>query len=162
MATNNACISIRQQQLSVFNPFNEMIFRCRINSAKNGVGCVQNSGCTPVGMHYVRAAIGAELPELAVLKGRRPTGELWSSLLAESYPERDWILGRILWLCGLEKNVNRSGKVDTFRRFIYIHGSPEHEVNTTPSSHGCIRVAPKDMGILFSLLAYPSRVLIEP
>ncbi len=159
--TNYARVNLTQQQLRVFNQSDEVIFCCAINSAKNGVGCLQNSGCTPVAMHYVRAAIGAGLPELAVLKGRRPTGELWSHALAERYPERDWILGRILWLCGLEKNINRGGKVDTFRRFIYIHGSPDHEVHTKPSSHGCIRVTPKDMCALFPLLTYPSRVLIE-
>lgn len=81
--------------------------------------------------------------------GRRPTGELFSSELAARYPERDWILTRILWLCGREPGFNRLGAVDTMRRYIYIHGSPDHVPMGVPGSHGCIRMRNEDIVELF-------------
>src|SRR5690606_15661971 len=95
-----------------------------VSTAQVGVGQREGSGCTPLGWHYVRAAIGNGQPAGAVFCGRRPTGEVYSEALAETYPQRDWILTRILWLCGLERGVNRGGDVDSQRRYIYLHGTP--------------------------------------
>jgi hypothetical protein len=158
---NLAVISIPHQLLTVFNERQEALFECAVNTAKNGVGCLQNSGCTPLGQHYVRARIGEGLSPYAVLTGRRPTGEEWSQALMDAYPQRDWILGRILWLCGLESGINRGGQVDTFRRYIYIHGSPAWSSEMPPSSHGCVRVQPEDMLSVYQLLPYGARVSIE-
>jgi len=158
---NLAIISIAQQRLTVRDEWDNSLFSCRVNSAKNGVGCVQDSGCTPLGAHYVRASIGQGLSPFALLKGRRATGAEWTPELMAEQPEGDWILGRILWLCGLEKGVNRGGAVDTFRRYIYVHGSPPWHESMSPSSHGCIRVQPSDMLKVFDLLPYGSRVSIE-
>lgn len=158
---NSALIRIAEQQLSVFNEQQELVFQCRVNTARNGVGCVQDSGCTPFGKHYVRACIGEGLSAYAVLRGRRVTGEEWTPALMNAQPERDWILGRILWLCGSEPGINRGGSVDTFRRYIYIHGSPDWSADASPSSHGCVRVAPEDMLCVFDLLPYGSSVSIE-
>ena len=155
---NCALIDIPEQQLSVLNEQQEILFQCRVNTARNGIGCLQNSGCTPLGKHYVRACIGEGLSPYAVLKGRRPTGEEWTTDLMEANPERDWILGRILWLCGQEVGLNRGGLVDTFRRYIYIHGSPVWSTNALPSSHGCVRVGPDDMLRVFHYLSYGSSV----
>ena len=69
--------------------------------------------------------IGAGAPLGAVFVGRRPTGEIWTPELAAAHPGRDWILTRILWLCGEEPGFNRLGEVDTMRRYIYIHGAPD-------------------------------------
>ncbi len=157
----SAVISISDQQLMVLNEQQELLFQCRVNTAQNGVGCVQDSGCTPVGKHYVRACIGKGLSPYAVLKGRRATGEEWTPALMQANPERDWILGRILWLCGLESGINRGGQVDTFRRYIYIHGSPAWSSEIPPSSHGCVRVAPEDMIQVFDYLGYGAAVSIQ-
>lgn len=158
---NSAIVSISQQLLTVFNEQQDALFNCAVNTAKNGVGCLQDSGCTPIGQHYVRACIGEGLSPYAALSGRRPTGEEWSHLLMQTYSQRDWILGRILWLCGLESGINRGGQVDTFRRYIYIHGSPEWPSEMPPSSHGCVRVQPEDMMRVYQLLPYGARVSIE-
>jgi hypothetical protein len=155
-----AKVSIARQELSVWQR-EEKYWQCPVSTAKNGVGFLKDSGKTPLGMHYVRAAIGKDLSPLAVLKGRRPTGEIWSPALAQTYPERDWILGRILWLCGLESGVNRGGQQDTFHRYIYLHGSPEDQVTGIAASHGCIRLKPKDMCFLYEHLGYGSRVEIH-
>ena len=73
-----------------------------ISTAKNGVGERIGSGCTPRGHHVIRAKIGASCPVGSVFVGRRATGEIYSSELAERLPKRDWILTRILWLRGRE------------------------------------------------------------
>ena len=116
------------------------------------------SGCTPLGRHYIRARIGDGLPEGTVFVGRRPTGEIHSEALAREQPQRDWILSRILWLCGLEPGFNRGGKVDSMRRFIYIHGTPDMEPMGVPRSHGCIRMRNADLLQLFEWLPVGTQV----
>lgn len=121
----------------------------RVSTALNGPGEQQDSGKTPRGRHIIRAKIGAQLPLGAVLIGRRWRGEIYSHALAQQWPERDWILSRILWLSGLELGVNRLGHCDTFRRYIYIHGTPETEPLGVPRSHGCVRMHNADVIELF-------------
>lgn len=132
-----------------------------VSTARNGVGESSGSERTPRGSHYVRARIGAGLPRAAVLKGRRPTGEVWSEALAAQYPARDWILSRILWLCGREPGRNRLGNVDSQRRYIYIHGTPDTEPMGVPLSHGCIRMRNDDVIELFDRVPAGTRVEIE-
>lgn len=135
-----------------------LLRRYPVSTARNGVGEVMNSEQTPRGAHYVRARIGAGLPAGAVLRGRRPTGEVWSPALAEAHPNRDWILSRILWLCGLEPGRNRLGKVDSQRRYIYIHGTPDTEPMGVPLSHGCVRMRNADVIELFERVPAGTRV----
>jgi lipoprotein-anchoring transpeptidase ErfK/SrfK len=97
----------------------------------------------------VRAKIGAGMPRNAVLVSRRPTGEVYSPMLRAAYPNRDWILTRILWLCGREKGKNRLGSVDTMRRYIYIHGCPDDDPMGVPSSRGCVKMRNDDLIELF-------------
>ena len=120
-----------------------------------------HSGCTPRGWHVVRAKVGAGAPENTVFVGRRPTGEIFTPALREQDPGRDWILSRILWLSGLERGHNRLGHVDTMRRYIYIHGTPDDVVLGAPGSHGCVRMANADVMRLFDRVAPGTRVLIE-
>lgn len=131
-------ISIADQALYGFRA-GRLLLSLPVSTAFNGVGELNGSGCTPRGLHQVRAKIGAGLPLAAVLRGRRWTGEVWSPELHEQFPGRDWILTRVLWLSGLEPGRNRLGDVDTFRRYIYLHGTPDTEPMGTPLSHGCIR-----------------------
>ncbi|MES9850247.1 MAG: L,D-transpeptidase [Candidatus Thiodiazotropha sp. L084R] len=120
-----------------------------ISTALNGAGECFGSGRTPRGMHQIRIKIGEGYPENSVFVGRRPTGETYSKELAESQPDRDWVLTRIIWLTGLESGINRGGKVDTLRRYIYIHGTPDSEPMGVPQSHGCIRMRNRDLIELF-------------
>lgn len=125
------------------------ISRFPISTALNGAGEERGSGCTPRGLHVIRIKIGDGLPLHTVFKGRRPTGEIYNETLAAKYPERDWILTRILWLSGKQRGVNRGGLKDTLRRFIYIHGCPDSEPIGEPRSHGCIRMRNGDVIELF-------------
>ncbi len=129
-----------------------------ISTALNGAGERKNSEQTPRGAHYVRARIGEGLAVGAVLRGRRPTGEIWSPALATQFPNRDWILTRILWLSGLEPGRNRLGDVDSMQRYIYIHGTPDSEPMGVPRSHGCIRMRNADLLELFSRVPVGTRV----
>ncbi|QOR38684.1 L,D-transpeptidase [Billgrantia diversa] len=122
-----------------------------VSTALAGTGQRESSGCTPLGWHYVRAAIGAGQPAGTVFRGRRPTGEVYSAALADAHPERDWILTRILWLCGLERDVNRGGDVDSQRRYIYLHGTPPDQPMGAPRSHGCIRMRDEALLEVFAL-----------
>jgi L,D-transpeptidase YbiS len=142
-------ININTQLLDILDNDGGVIKRYTISSAANGVGVLNGSYCTPRGKHIVRAKIGAGQPENTVFIRRRPTGELYHPALGAQFPERDWILTRILWLSGCEPGFNRLGEVDTMRRYIYIHGSPDGVQMGMPGSHGCIRMRNADIVDLF-------------
>lgn len=132
-----------------------------VSTALNGAGEQCGSGCTPRGRHIIRAKVGAGLPVNAVFVGRRYTGEIYSAALAQQHPQRDWILSRILWLSGLEVGKNRLGAVDTMRRFIYIHGTPDSEPMGIARSHGCIRMRNQDVVDLFERVPVGTPLTIE-
>jgi len=152
-------ISIPSQLLQL-KQNDRVLFECPISSAKNGVGETNGSERTPRGWHYIRAKIGAGEPVNSVFVGRRPTGEIYSPALRTQHPQRDWILTRILWLCGLEPGFNRLGSVDTMRRYIYIHGCPDDDEFDSPGSHGCVKLHNPDMLALFEQVNAGTRVLI--
>lgn len=152
-------IEIGSQVLDLFDKNGTLLKRYPISSAKNGVGERNGSFCTPRGRHIIRAKIGAGQPPNAVFVERRPTGEVYTPELASRFPERDWILSRILWLSGCQAGYNRMGEVDTMRRAIYIHGSPDSAKMGQPGSHGCIRMRNQDVIELFDLV--PIRTLVE-
>ena len=130
-----------------------------VSTASRGLGEKNGSLRTPRGRHIVRAKIGAGQPLNAVFVRRRPTGEVWSPALHEKYPGRDWILTRILWLSGCEPGRNRLGDVDTMRRYIYIHGTPDTAELGKPGSIGCIRMRNRDVAELFDLV--PPYIAVE-
>lgn len=154
-------ISIPTQELDLYDDDNHVIRQYRISSAKKGVGQENGSFCTPLGKHIIRAKIGAGQPVNTVFVRRRPTGEIYSPELGARYQGRDWILTRILWLSGCEPGFNRLGSVDTMRRYIYIHGSPDTVEMGKPGSIGCIRMNNGDLLDLFSLINAGTEVYIE-
>ncbi|UQB41395.1 L,D-transpeptidase [Thiomicrospira microaerophila] len=154
-------ISIQTQSLSVYQS-NKPIVQYPISSAAKGVGQQKNSNQTPVGRHLIRAKIGDDQPMNAVFVGRRPTGEIYRPELAQTFPQRDWILSRILWLSGCERGLNRLGQVDSMQRYIYIHGTPDSEPMGLPCSHGCIRMRNEDVIALFDQVSVGTAVDIKP
>ncbi len=144
-------VSIPQQTLTVFDG-TQILAHFSISTAANGAGCQKNSGCTPTGQHIIRAKIGEGAPISSVFVGRRATGEICSPELMAEFPNRDWILTRILWLSGTEVGVNRLGDVDTMQRYIYIHGTPDTVALGQPGSHGCIRMRNTDVIALFNMV----------
>jgi len=128
-------IDIPTQTLSVFDNHQE-ICQYKISTAANGAGEEMNTEKTPRGKHIIRAKIGADAAVGTVFVGRRVTGEIYQPEMAKQFPDRDWILTRILWLSGLELGVNRLDTVDTMHRYIYIHGSPDEIPMGSPGSKG--------------------------
>jgi len=145
-------IHITTQQLALFDDMDNMLRRYSVSTAANGAGELRGSHCTPRGKHIIRARIGAGLPENTVFIRRRPSGEIYTPELGVQFPERDWILTRILWLSGCEAGFNRTGENDTMRRYIYIHGTPDATQLGIPCSHGCIRMRNADLLELFDLV----------
>lgn len=149
-------ISLTDQILELLDDANSVVRRYPVSTATNGPGEENGSGRTPRGHHIVRAKIGADQPLNTVFKARRPTGEIYTpefgKQFAESQPERDWILSRILWLSGAEPGFNRLGDCDTMRRYIYIHGTPDEGFEQAPRSHGCIRMRNEDLVELFDAI----------
>lgn len=145
-------ISVARQTLSVVDDQGEIRHEYPVSTALAGVGEVSGSYRTPRGRHVIRAKIGGGQPDNTVFVRRRPTGEIWTPELGEQFPERDWILTRILWLSGCEPGGNRLGCVDTMRRYIYIHGSPAAVAMGLPGSHGCVRMRNADIVELFDLV----------
>jgi lipoprotein-anchoring transpeptidase ErfK/SrfK len=154
-------ISIAEQSLRLLADGGKELRRYLVSTSRNGPGEGQGSFCTPRGAHIVRAKIGAGQPFNTVFVRRRPTGEIWTPELGGRFPGRDWILTRILWLSGCEPGRNRLGNVDTMRRYIYIHGSPDNVEMGTPGSIGCVRMRNADILELFDLVAPYVKVQID-
>jgi len=154
-------ISIADQTLELLDDTGKLVRSYKVSTAKNGAGELSGSYCTPRGRHIIRAKIGGDAPENAVFIKRRPTGEIYSTEFAQQNPRRDWILTRILWLSGCEPGVNRLGNVDTMRRYIYIHGSPDGAEMGKPASIGCIRMHNRDIIELFDLVPVSTSVVIQ-
>lgn len=153
-------ISIPKQTLYLFDDNQQLLAEYAVSTAANGVGCEKDSGCTPLGQHIVRAKIGEGAAANTVFVGRRPTGEICTPELMAEFPNRDWILTRILWLSGQEVGRNRLGNVDTMQRYIYIHGTPDSTELGKIGSHGCVRMRNIDMIELFDRIPVGTTVNI--
>ncbi|MCK5886031.1 MAG: L,D-transpeptidase [Alcanivorax sp.] len=151
-------VSLSDQTLTLESP--EDTLRFPVSTAAVGAGERHGSGATPRGRHLVRARFGDGLPEGAVLAGRKFSGEICDGDKVREHPQRDWVLTRILWLGGMEPGHNLGGDVDSFRRFIYIHGTPDSEPMGTPASHGCIRMRNADMIRVFDQVPVGTAVTI--
>ncbi|MDT0616876.1 L,D-transpeptidase [Salinisphaera sp. P385] len=149
MSAEHIDIDLTRQSLRLLDGDGRMLARYAVSTSKNGAGEQEGSFRTPRGRHRIRAKIGAGAAPGTVFRGRRPTGEIYSEALAAAEPGRDWILTRILWLCGEEVGRNRLGAVDTMRRYVYIHGSPDSAQMGRPGSIGCVRMHNSDIIELF-------------
>lgn len=152
-------IDIGEQRLRLFEG-GRVTMDVAVSTARNGPGERINSECTPRGAHVIRAKIGRGCPADTVFVGRRPTGEIYTPALGARFPGRDWILTRILWLSGLEPGRNRLGEVDSMRRYIYLHGSPDQVTMGVPGSRGCVRMRNSEIIELFDRIPAGTRVEI--
>ncbi len=144
---NSVIINLFSQKLELFSAGERFCYS--VSTAKNGAGQFFDSGCTPLGRHFICKKIGAGVPANTVFIGRQETGEIYSKDLDKKNPARDWILTRILWLSGLEEGFNKGGEVDTKSRYIYIHGCPDSTILGRAGSAGCVRMRNGDVIDLF-------------
>ena len=124
----------------------------RCSTSRFGIGQVEGSFGTPLGLHRVVEKIGGGWPVGTVFKGRKPIGYTWQGM-----PDAK-ITTRILWLEGLEPGFNRGGNVDSHARYIYFHGTGDETTIGRPASYGCIHLAADDLVPLFDRL--PSGTLV--
>lgn len=131
--------------------------RYEISTSKYGVGNKAGSNKTPLGLHRIVSKIGRNARIGTIFKRRRNTGKI---IRFNNY-SGDLITTRILRLEGLERGVNKGKGIDSFRRCVYIHGTPEEKLIGKPASHGCIRMKNRDIINLFEIIKRGARVLIS-
>ena len=131
-----------------------------ISTSKYGMGCQQDSMMTPTGAHQIAEKIGGENKVNDIFVGRVATGEAADIVSEEKSSGKDLILTRILWLQGLEANKNSGDGVDSFHRYIYIHGTHEERLLGSPASHGCVRMSNSDIIDLYQKVSVGTFVYI--
>jgi len=136
-----------------------VVYAYPISTAANGVGNTENSLQTPLGKHRIFAKIGDGFPPFTYFESREPKGIFKQKNRVD---KPDWILSRILWLQGVQAGINKYGRVDTKKRYIYIHGTNEEDRIGLPVSHGCIRMKNADVMQLFEHVCCGELVLIKP
>ena len=145
-------VDVPSQTLDLLDDHGALLRRYPVSTGEKGCGEQQGSQQTPRGAHRIRAKIGTGQPLNTVFRARRPTGEIFDAALDAQFPDRDWILTRILWLSGCEPGFNRLGEVDTMRRYIYLHGTPDSVPMGEPGSIGCVRMRNTDIIELYDLV----------
>ncbi len=131
-----------------------------ISTSKYGIGSESGSNKTPLGAHYVKRRYGRDAPPLTIFKGRKDTGKVASVEYEARATGDDFVTTRVLWLKGLEAGKNRGKGVDSYKRYIYIHGTHEEGLIGQPASHGCIRMRNEDVIELFGQTPAGSMVYI--
>lgn len=153
-------VSVTEQRLYLLHKAS-VLASYRVSTALNGIGNQEGSGQTPLGLHRVADKIGADAPLGSIFKARCNTQQIAHILTVDNeYSDHDCITSRILWLDGLEEGKNKGGNVDTHSRYIYIHGTNEEWRLGQAVSHGCIRMANKEVIQLFDKIVVDSLVVI--
>lgn len=152
-------ISVKDQKLYLFKG-KKAVKAYPVSTSKYGIGNLQGSNRTPLGRHRIARKIGSGAPLYTIFRERVQTSKTIRPNLTRTPVPGDYITTRILWLEGLETGKNRGGQVDSFKRFIYIHGTPDEGLIGTPASHGCIRMKNKDVAELFDFVPFGAAVYI--
>ncbi|CAA6825465.1 MAG: ErfK/YbiS/YcfS/YnhG family protein [uncultured Thiotrichaceae bacterium] len=153
-------IDISEQALYHYKD-DQLAAKFSISSAAKGVGSESGSGKTPLGAHRISQKFGDRAPLGTIFKARRNTGVIAKIIKDPIDVPSDAVTTRVLWLDGLEAGKNKGGNVDSKRRYIYIHGTPEEGLIGRPASHGCIRMYNRDVVELFNEAPVNSIVYIQ-
>jgi lipoprotein-anchoring transpeptidase ErfK/SrfK len=132
-----------------------------ISTSKYGEGSIENSFKTPLGKHSIKEMIGEEAEINTIFTSRINTKRSATIIDQFEDTDNDYVTSRIMWLDGEEDGFNKGGNVDSFRRYIYIHGTHEEGLIGTKASHGCIRMFNYDVIELFNLVNIGTKVLIR-
>lgn len=131
-----------------------------VSTSKRPPSNVKHSLGTPRGLHEIAERIGAGQPPGMVFKARIPTGRHFSEV-ADAATHENLITSRILWLRGLEPEVNAGGEVDTYSRYVYIHGTNHEDRLGEPLSAGCVLMRNLDIVELYENVRVGDLVLIQ-
>tara|TARA_B100000676_G_scaffold187413_1_gene184307 strand:+ start:225 stop:758 length:534 start_codon:yes stop_codon:yes gene_type:complete len=137
-------VDIGNQNLCLLENF-KIIEKYKISSSMYGEGNDEGSNKTPLGAHYIREFIGKDVDIYTIFKNRVSTNHIAKVLNKGEKSEEDIITTRILWLDGLEEGFNKGENFDTYKRYIYIHGTNEEDLIGQKASHGCIRMINSDI-----------------
>ena len=158
---NSIRINVGEQKLYLLDESGEVVSEYPVSTSKYGTGSENGSEKTPLGLHRIKHKVGGAMPMNMVLVGREPKGMLEDCIRDGVELPDDVITSRIMWLEGMEPGRNQGGHVDTYNRYIYIHGTSEEDKIGTPASIGCIRMLNKDVVELYRLVDIGTEVLIE-
>ncbi len=144
-------VNIAQQQLLVISN-NNILKTYTVSTAKAGIGAEKNSNKTPLGVHRIKNKIGNNAPIGTIFFARKASNQIAEIYTDTTDTPKDYVTTRILWLDGLEPGKNKGGTVDSYERYIYIHGTHEEGLLGKPMSMGCVRMKNKDVIELFKLV----------
>jgi len=139
---------------------NNIISEYIISSSAYGTGNKSGSNKTPLGLHKVKQKYGKATPINGRMVGRVFYGDIATIYTDKTKSKTDDVTSRILWLEGMEKGKNKGEGIDSYKRYIYIHGTSEEGRLGTPASHGCIRMRNKEVIDLYKLIEVGTLVLI--
>lgn len=152
-------VSVKHQKL-YFIKNNFIIKEYIVSTATKGIGSKANSYKTPPGLHTIKRKIGDSVPYGGILSSRFYTGKIAKILTDKTKADGDYVTSRIMWLQGEELGINKGRNIDSYNRYIYIHGTAEEGFIGEPASHGCIRMKNKDVIELYDLVEEGIPVLI--
>ncbi len=158
---NSININVTQQLLRLLDEDGSLLQQYPVSTSKYGAGSENGSEKTPLGLHRIKDKLGGAMPVNEVYIGRVPHGNLEECKQRGVNLPDDVIMSRIMWLEGMEPGRNQGSYMDTYQRFIYIHGTNHEDSIGTPASIGCIRMRNKDVVELFRQVEIGSEVLIE-
>ena len=153
-------IDISQQRLYL-KQNNDLIKSYPISSSKYGEGSTENSNMTPLGLHVIKEKIGTDVPINTLFISRINTKRTVNIENSRNKTKDDHITSRILWLDGLEEGKNKGKGVDSYSRYIYIHGTHEEGLIGEKASHGCIRMLNNDVIDLYNYVNIGTEVYIS-
>ncbi|VAW60289.1 Glutamate synthase [NADPH] large chain [hydrothermal vent metagenome] len=145
-------VSIDRQRLYCADADGRPLKEYPVSTSRFGVGNQRGSFKTPLGEHRIEQKIGAGCAINEVFSGRQAMGVLDELMCQHKALPDDIISSRILWLRGTQPGINAGEGIDSFQRYIYIHGTTEENKVGSPASHGCVRMRNKDVIELFELV----------
>jgi len=152
-------VSVKEQKMYHIQS-SKIVKTYTISTSKYGEGNVSGSKKTPIGLHKIRQKYGGKTPKNGKLIGRVFYGKIATIYSDATRSKTDDITSRVLWLGGMEKGINKGNNVDSYRRYIYIHGTSEEGILGQKASHGCIRMKNSEVIALYSLIKIGTLVLI--
>ncbi len=158
---NKIDIDISEQKLYLYCNYGngkQEVKTYPVSTSKYGIGSEAGSNKTPLGLHRIKNKIGDGAPQNTIFKARRNTGK---KAIINQPNSGDLVTTRIMWLTGLEPGKNSGRGIDSYRRYIYIHGTAEEEKIGEVASHGCIRMYNKDVIDLFDRVDEGTKVEIR-
>lgn len=154
-------VSLASQTLTLFDANGLPVYSYPVSTSRYGAGSTENSYQTPLGWHRVCDKIGDNADPHTIIYHREVTPWRYTPELHQTWPDKDWILARILWLCGLEPGKNQGPGIDSHDRAIYIHGADEHVAFGKPTSRGCVRMQVDQVVDLYERVAIGTDVVID-